>query len=73
MGGRNTQKAQKGSKMPTLTAPKQELDHVDIAVTMNQAFALSDLILMLDKNSYDYKQLREIGRELHEKAKNLHK
>ena len=59
--------------MPTLTAPPQKLKLVDITVTMNQAFALSEMIIMLDKNSYDYKELKEVGRELHEKAKKLHK
>jgi len=56
-----------------LTAPTQEPKTIYITVTMNQAFALSEVILMLDKDSYDYKELKEVGRELHEKAKKLHK
>jgi len=56
-----------------LTAPPEIVRTVDITVTMNQAFALADLIILLDKESYDYKQLRDVGFELHKKAKALHK
>jgi hypothetical protein len=59
--------------MPTITAPPHIPKTVDITVTMNQAFAMADIISMLDKNSYEYKQLTEVGQELHKKAKKLHK
>jgi len=57
----------------TLTAPKHAEQTVNITVTMNQAFTLSEVIFHLDNSSYEYKELREIGRELHREAKKLHK